>query len=200
MVRTIGAGLLLLVAAGSMEAQEAQQAERKARIGIGISLLPLTFMGGDPETGPIALGQNVLLFPIRNGNMLFEPEIGLARVSQQEGTNETETSLWRVGLGLLMETGEREQLRPYIGARAGILKGSTEFTSPFGPPPKISIDGWYVIGMAGAQHYFTRHFSLGGEAQLMHQSLDAEATGGFNSTVSASGLSTQAVMTIRWYY
>jgi hypothetical protein len=198
MRRTLCVALLSLGFAAST--LDAQAASPQNRFGIGVSLTPLVFLG-DPDAGPIAFAQTVILLPIRNGAMLFEPEIGFVRASTEEtnpgGTQETSVSLLRIGIGLLMETGEREQLRPYIGARLGAVRSEQEFSASFGDS-EFKQNGWYAAAIAGAQHYFTTHFSLGGEVQLMRSSQNLE--GDSAGDASNSMFATQAVMTVRWYF
>lgn len=151
------------------------------KIGIGTSLSPLTILSDDVS---FALVQNVILVPIRRGTTIVEPEFGYASMSIADD----KMSAYRLGIGFLMETTGTPQLRPYLGARVGINHVKQE--SPF---LTTDLNGWYIGGVTGAQHYFTANFSLGGEVQLLYSSMKPE--GGDALTM----LNTQGVVTIRWY-
>jgi hypothetical protein len=201
-VRSSTYGILFALGA-AVASIDAQAPAPPNGFGIGVSLSPLTVVG-DFDFGPVTFSQPTIVMPIRNGTMLFEPEIGIVRTSSSEttpgGTQKTEQNALRLGIGVLMETGEREQLRPYLGARTGLVKAEQSFTGGFGSS-SVKVDGWYVGAVAGAQHYFTRHFSLGGEAQLIRTTSDISSSGSsFTPDASGSNLQTQGLMTIRWYF
>ncbi|MEX2152054.1 MAG: outer membrane beta-barrel protein [Gemmatimonadaceae bacterium] len=195
-------GALLLVVALPLTAQEAPAPttdEQIGKWGIGISLSPVSIF--IDEVGLIPIGFNNFLMPIRVGAATtLEPEFGLFRSSSSSSGAENSFNNLRVGVGLLMPLRERASLRPYTGGRVGVSRTTTESIGGFGGSQKTRQNSWHMSAVLGAQHFFTRHFSLGGEVQLTRTSV-GEQTGGSSPTGTAqSFVTTGGVMMLRWFF
>jgi hypothetical protein len=201
MSRTRLAAFLLIVALplAAQEAPAANTNEQIGKWGIGVSLSPVSLF--IDEVGLVPLGFNNFLIPIRVGAATtLEPEFGLFRSSiSSSGAEDTFNNL-RVGVGLLMPFRERSSLRPYTGGRVGISRTTTESIGGFGGNQKTKQNSWYLSGVLGAQHFFTRHFSLGGEVQLTRTSM-GEQTGSATPTgIEQSFVTTGGVVMLRWFF
>jgi hypothetical protein len=197
---------LVVLAASPAVAQES----RAGRVGIGVTVNPTTVLA-DESLGFLPLGVTNFVLPIRmSGRVTLEPEFGVFRFSEDEtsaGGFETETTLsnYRVGVGLLFNLADRAALIPYVGPRAGLVLTSLEESSTFGGTTTTTSQdqtGFYFGGALGAQHFFTRHFSLGGEVQLLYTTIsyDETASGGTPPDRSQSLISTNGLVMLRWYF
>jgi hypothetical protein len=184
--------------------------EKSSKFGIGIVV----------GAGPVIMDDEFVLVPMPGGTVLFpfaskgiilEPEIGLFRAhnSSSSGgfTHTLDGSALRVGLGALFVGGARGNLRPYIGPRAGLIRSSTKHTDSGGgapgTPETTTRNSIYVAFVAGAQYFFSPHFSLGGEAQLQHVNLGNEKvtpSSGAPDTNELSFQSTAAMAILRFFY
>ncbi|MGH7637163.1 MAG: outer membrane beta-barrel protein [Gemmatimonadaceae bacterium] len=200
--------LVVLVASPAI-AQESPAASA-GRIGIGVTLNPTTVLA-DESLGFLPLGVTNFVMPIRLGaRATLEPEFGVFRFKEdltQPGGVASETTLsnYRVGVGLLFNLADRAALIPYVGPRVGLVLTSVEESSTFGGSTTTTTQdqtGFYFGGALGAQHFFTRHFSLGGEVQLLYTSIsyDEESSGGTPPDRSQSLISTNGLVTLRWYF
>lgn len=204
---------LLALAASPLVAQEAvpaAQVERTGRFGVGVTMNPTTVFIDD-SFGFLPFGVQTFVVPIRTGmRTTLEPEVGIVRFSSSSSgfgsTNESSVNNLRLGVGLLMDLTERGGLRPYIGPRVGVNRTTTEFRSSFGGGTNENTtkqNGWYISGVFGAQHFFTRHFSLGGEVQLTRMSMKTTETstgGGALPEGEQSLVSSTGIALIRWFF
>lgn len=192
----------LLIVAFPLAAQEAPAPsinEEIGKWGIGVSLSPVSLFIDD--IGFLPIGFNNFLIPIRVGAATtLEPEFGLFRSSSSSSGAENTFNNLRVGIGLLMPLKERESLRPYTGGRVGISRTTTESIGGFGGNQKTKQNSWYISGVLGAQHFFTRHFSLGGEVQLTRTSVGEETGGSAPPGNELSFVTTAGVMMLRWFF
>lgn len=200
---------LVLLSASPAVAQESPAASA-GRVGIGVTLNPTTVLA-DESLGFLPLGVTNFVLPIRLGSRAtLEPEFGVFRFSEDETTPggfETETKLtnYRIGVGLLFHLADRAALIPYVGPRVGLVLTSAEESSTFGGTTTTTTQdqtGIYFGGALGAQHFFTRHFSLGGEVQLLYTTIsyDQTASSGTPPDRSQSLISTNGLVMLRWYF
>src|SRR5688572_2888018 len=152
-------------------------AESARKWGIGVSLSPVAVFIED-ALGVVPFGFTNILVPIRlNSTTTVEPEIGVFRTSSESsGGFTTSFTNLRLGVGLLLDLKERAGLHPYIGPRFGYNRTTSKSDSQFGGPSSTKQSGWQFSGVFGAQHFFSPHFSLGGEAQVTRMSLGEEET------------------------
>lgn len=189
------------------QAPAAESTERSGKFGIGVSLnTNSTFF--DEDFGFLPFSFANILFPIRGKGVVIEPEFGLFRFSSETrsggGSSSRTFRNFRAGVGVLAQMRAREQLQPYFGPRFGISRNSQTSQSSFGGgEQKRKQTDWYFSGVLGAQHFFTKHFSLGGEVQLTKIGFGAPdetpaPPSGF--TEELSYVTTGAVATIRWFF
>ena len=200
---------LVVLAASPLAAQEASPAESAGRVGIGVTLNP-TMVLADENLGFIPLGVTNFVLPIRvSSRVTLEPEFGVFRLTDEftAGGVRDETTLnnFRIGVGLLFNLADRAALIPYIGPRAGIVLTSQEERSTFGGTTTTTSQdqtGIYAGGAIGAQHFFTRHFSLGGEVQLLYTTIssDETASSGTPPERSQSLVTTNGLVVVRWFF
>jgi hypothetical protein len=200
MPRASLAAVLLIAGGLPLVAQDAPAASTDPQVGkwgIGVSLSPTALFLDD--AGFLPIGFNNFLIPIRVGaGTTIEPEFGLFRSSNNSGGGSSSFSNLRLGIGLLMPLHEREALRPYPGARVGVSRTSTE-SNFSGGSQTTKQNSWYISGVVGAQHFFSRHFSLGGEVQLTRINV-GEETGGGAPPGDQSFVTTAGVVMLRWFF
>jgi len=176
--------------------------------GIGAVVNATTNVFIDDEFVLVPLFGGTVLFPIASKAFTLEPEVGLFRFHNSftsgSFSSSTDGTVIRIGVGALFGGRARGDLKPYIGPRAGIVRSSVEETnSGGGPNTTTTRTSIYIAFVAGAQYFFSPHFSLGGEAQLQHVSLGDEKvtpTSGSGSTTELSFTSTAAVAILRFFY
>lgn len=200
MPRASLAALLLIAGGLPLAAQDAPAASTEPQVGkwgIGVSLSPTALFLDD--AGFLPIGFNNFLIPIRVGvGMTIEPEFGLFRSSSNSGGGSSSFNNLRLGIGLLMPLTEREALRPYTGARLGVSRNKA--TSNFGVSQTTRQNSWYISGVLGAQHFFSRHFSLGGEVQLTRINVGEETGGGAPPGNDQSFVTTAGLVMLRWFF
>lgn len=202
--------LALVVLAASPAVAQESRAATAGRIGIGVTVNPTTVLA-DESLGFLPLGVTNFVLPIRvSSRVTLEPEFGVFRFTEDETAaggfeNETTLSNYRIGFGLLFNLADRAALIPYVGPRAGVVLTSLEESSTFGGTTTTTSQdqtGFYFGGALGAQHFFTRHFSLGGDVQLLYTTIsyDETASGGTPPDRSQSLISTNGLVMLRWFF
>ncbi len=194
------AGVAMLTIAATAHAQE-----RGVTFGIGASLNPIAIGDGNLVLLPVGLGN--IYFPLIIGSSFkLEPEFGLLRLSEKttDGTTSSESSatLTRLGIGAFWVTPIRESFRAYVGPRVGIVRNSE--SSRFDPEPerKVTQTNLVLELATGGEHFFSSHFSLGGEVRLGYIKMgEPKVTPAPPSTFEQSGsiLTTNALILLRWY-
>lgn len=173
------------------------------KFGIGVSLSPVAIFLED-SFGLLPFGFTNILVPIKvSPNTTLEPEIGLFRTSSESGGFSASATNFRLGFGLLLGLQERGGIHPYIGPRFGLGRTTTKSSGFGGGETTTKQTSWQFSGVIGAQHFFSPHFSLGGEAQLTRASVgDAEVTptppGG--TSESQTFITTVGVVSLRWFF
>jgi|GEM_PF-852069 len=116
----------------------------------------------------------------------IEPEIGFWNYSTLSGTSEYRYWILRIGLGMFLLRG-KERTGYYYGIRSSVNLNSEPAGAGSGKTD-------FFIGPAlGGEYLFSKHFSLGGEAQLNFVSY-------YTNMNSESSLSTKTVLFLRWYF
>jgi hypothetical protein len=161
------AALAALVAASAAQAQVPAHA-----IGIGVSLNPSALIMSDNESTlmlPIGFG-NIYVPIIVGPHLKIEPEVGIWRTSSSfSGTGYSSSStgtMLRVGAGVfhLVRVGGGTAL--YVGPRVAMVRTSSSSTYSSGTPSSSHQTNWSLGLAIGGEHFFSPHFSLGGEVQL----------------------------------
>lgn len=199
--------LIIVASASALGAQET-----KSKFGLGTTFNPGALsIPGEAEIVLTQTGFNNILMPIRGQGFTFEPEFGLLRSTTERQiqtgptttfTVKTRVSNKRIGLGVLKHLARRDNLEPYFTPRVGFIFASAEEPQG-GSNIKTSSTNFYATGGAGAQYFFSDHFTLGGETQLTYTKLGKPKVTGttFTSTDSeGSSITTLGVIAIRWYY
>ena len=200
--------LLTLAAAALLSTAALSAQEARTSFGIGTTINSGFLLV--PTEGDIVqtqAGFNNILLPLRGTNFTVEPELGLFRMtmtSESGAFSSSQTvSANRLGLGLLKHFEKRENLEPYLAPRVGAVFMSFENKPSSGTTFKSKQTNLYLTGGAGAQYFFSGHFTLGGEAQLTytHFGNPTSSGGGTTSTkLSGSTISSVGILTIRWYF
>ena len=190
---------MCLLFATPLLAQETQPtAKEPVRVGIGVSLNPAIIL--IPTTGFLPFGISNFLIPIKVGKTAtLEPEIGIFRTSEEQGGTTQSLSSWRVGLGVLFDMKTRDLLTPYAGARFGFSRTKEDDSAT-----ETTQSSWFMGAVLGAQHFFSPHFSLGGEIQLVRTSIgDADVSPAPPFPIpesSQSAISTSGLVILRWFF
>ncbi|MBU0551938.1 porin family protein [Myxococcota bacterium] len=183
-------------------------------------LIPIVLMGAAHAEGPatkpfprFGLGTNLSLMGINqihvpvliNKNLRVEPILGFYSDSTTEDENEESSSNTTLGLGVFynLYPDKKEETAIYIGPRFNMVMNST--TNKEGGNEMKTSRSDITIGLAaGAEYFFTRAFSLGGEVQfnyVMMGKTDTEVGGNTEtSKADSSVMSTTGMGVIRWYF
>jgi hypothetical protein len=197
--RIAAAVLTFALPLSAQENPPAEATDRVSKYGIGVSLSPVAVFIDD--VGFIPFGFTNILIPIKIAPATYlEPEIGLFRTSSNAGGTPASFTNTRLGVGLLMGLRERGVLKPYVGPRIGMSRLTSKQDTPGGTFTTKQTT-WILSGVVGAQHFFTPHFSLGGEAQLSRASSgDAESSPPGTGDPGTTSITTNGLVTLRWFF
>jgi hypothetical protein len=208
MVRALRLAALASCLAVSLAAQES-----RGNVGIGVTLNPAALILVDDDEFALfsPTGFNNFLVSLRAGPVTLEPEFGLFRFATKTTgsgfSSEENFSNLRIGVGVLAALAERGNLRPYAGPRVGIIRSSSHssYSSGGGTSEYTTKQtNTYISAVLGAQYFFSRHFSLGGEVQLTRVSFGDEKTepppSGTEPETSTSTIGTGGVVILRWFF
>lgn len=129
----------------------------------------------------------------------LEPELTFNKSETDQGTTRIEARTIGVAVGLLFFLPDRDATRIYLGPRVGTMMTKAQFSDPFGGSGES--DRWDCYGrfVAGGEHMFSPHFSIGGEARLTYfRAGDPDGTGITLTATDSYG--TGAAAFIRWYF
>jgi len=86
----------------------------------------------------------------------------------------------------------------YYGARVGYI--TQTLTDENGSETdEVSSSGFYIAPVLGGEHYFSDHFSLGGEAQIIYASVSTKPDEG-NWEQDLSAINTRVLVYIRFFF
>lgn len=205
------AGIMCL--GGAANAQSPTQ-DGRTRFGVGVSLAPAALIpvGSNYQSSYLPIGLGDLFFPVLIGrHFKLEAEAGIAKLSYESTssgytTTAKGTSL-RLGLGAFKVTplgGGTTQV--YVGPRVLFISTSTSASSknPYYSSDQSTDETDWVIGLAvGGEHFFSEHFSLGGELQLNYVTFgtpDHTPSSGPQPSISQSLISTNGLLLFRAYF
>lgn len=180
--------LTILVLASSLSAQE----ESTNKYGFGVNLYSNRF-------GSLFSNTDLTSFYVTmqvGETFRIEPEIGLLSVSIDENNGDKISfSEAKLGLGLFYVVNPNKTTSLFVGPRIGFLRyAETEDES--GSEESMSATDFYIGLCTGAEHHFSKHFSLGGEIQLEYIKC-----GKISSTSdSIKSFGHNALLTVRWYF
>lgn len=150
----IAAVALALAAASPALAQ--QQRAGGTRIGVGVGLSSLD------AAALLSGGATQVYVPLDLGNIRIEPQIGILRLGQDGGGDQSQIDL---GAGLLLVQPMGQSFRSTMGGRAVLSFVSQEVDVGVGFAD-ASGTNLKVMGVAGGEYLFGDRFSIGAEAQL----------------------------------
>jgi hypothetical protein len=203
MSRTALVACLALLVSSGLGAQE-----KTRSIGLGTSISPGALMvPGESELIVFQTGFNSILIPIRWISLMR----GKSEQTVQTGTNTFGTATssittTRIGVGILKHLAKRENLEPYVGPRLGSIRTTSKSKSPFSTNSQeqtIKTKDWFLSAVGGAQYFFSPHFTIGAEAQLIYTKLGSEERTPSTSTQqesTRSTLGTTGLAILRFYY
>lgn len=207
------AGMVCLAGAANAQAPTPTQ-DGQTRFGVGISLAPsaLVLAGSNQQSSYLPIGLGDLFFPILIGRSFkLEAEAGILKASSETSSNGSTstakgTSL-RLGVGafkVMPLPGGATQM--YIGPRVLLVSTSVSASyssGGFSSDQSTDQTDW-VIGLAlGGEHFFTPHFSLGGELQVNYVTFGTPShtpSSGSEPSVSQSLISTNGLPLLRAYF
>jgi hypothetical protein len=134
-----------------------------------------------------------LLFPIRMGSLIVEPEIFYTRSKQDStttppGTTSTFTSdQYGVATGIYARRDLGPLFETYFGGRLGVSKGKLEQSTPTTTITQ-DVDSWFVAPTAGLQHFFSKQFSIALDVGLVYERSDQKTS---QPTTEQSGKATE---------
>ena len=182
--------------------------ESQSKVGIGVSLNPAAmFTSGSSTTLYLPVGLTNIYIPIMaSANLRIEPEAGIYSMSSEtsgpSSYKSSSTSL-RLGIGLFYVQPVESSFDFYVGPRLGILSSSSTSGSTGVPDLKITETDFFIGACVGGEYSFSRHFSIGGEAQLNYISFGNPDWSGTPTTVSTrsqSAFTNNALMFFRFYF
>jgi hypothetical protein len=169
------------------------QSEKKVGIGIVLfdvqKLLEFSASGGEYTINTISIIYET------SPTFRIEPEIGYFNGSQEISngmTQEHKITSWRIGVGILPQK-PYEKFTLYYGARVGYINENIEDES--------KANGYYIAPALGGEYFFSNHFSLGGEAQVVYISATTEPEDDYENWESKlSVVNTRALAFVRFYF
>ncbi|SRR5579883_2320133 len=197
------------------------QQDEKISIGVGLSFSPFAVAGDDQNKFGTA-GMTNFFIPFQFGPYIrFEPEVGLMLQSNQEqvvdstvpgGSYEryNDHQIVRTGFGIFYTRRTDKDFEFGLGARIGIMSSEYETHSD-----KASIQDtdthyaiFYLGGALSVEYYFSPHFSIGGELQLMHysygsplQTIGSDQLGGYANPTKEQGVyATNEILSARFWF
>ncbi len=216
---------IMVSIAFSQEAENQSNTERP-KFGIGLSFdrnLPASILSdywNFPIITPLAYSMIHVSIQI-TPRLRIEPEIGyyiksdvVRETNGSSYTSESQKfSLVQLGTSAYyIKNFDKTEF--YYGAALGLIKINQENRNvshnPPGIPDQVHKDTWrrtdfYFGPIFGAQYYFSKHFSLGGEVRLVYTiegepKEDFGGTGGDNTKSESSKSNTDAKLFIRWFF
>jgi opacity protein-like surface antigen len=200
------ASLTALVALVAATAAQAQVPDRA--VGLGVSLNPSAIIvDGSEGTLMLPVGFGNIHIPIIAGpHLKIEPEFGIWRTSSSysgTGTSSSSTStLLRVGAGVFRFVRVGGGTALYVGPRVAMVRTSSSSTYSGGTPSSSHQTNWSFGLAIGGEHFFSPHFSLGGEVQLNYIKLgteEHEPSTPSTSSYSSHMISNNGLVFIRLY-
>ena len=181
-VHAVVASIALLLTLGTITPADAQE-----RIGIGIGVR--SSLISDVQN---LLTPTVYVPIVVSDRFTVEPEVGIVRVSEEEGDVDETVTFLTVGAGLLFGIGDLGDDQIYIGPRVGLLR--TSFSEEVdGGEFSDSNTNMFLAGVLGGEFFLQPSFSLGGEAGLRYLDTGSDGSDG-------SLFATTAEFRVRWYF
>jgi hypothetical protein len=203
MKRSFSSSLLALVFFVSCASAQDSQ----FKIGIGVSLNPTAmFSSGTIATIYLPVGLTDIYVPIMaSTNIRVEPDAGIFTYSSEvSGSSSSKFSgtYFRLGIGLFYVRPVEASFDFYVGPRLGILASSSSTRYGNSAESTLSETDFFIGACVGGEYLFSRHFSMGGEAQLNYISYGKPDYSSSPNTSSRNqtALTNNALIFFRWYF
>jgi len=176
-------------------------AQSKTKVGIGIAIIDMQQIFEAQLSGGGYFSSTITVPINASSTFRVEPELGFA-ISTDEFksgsfTDEETTSSWKIGVGLF-GLKKFEIFTLYYGGRVGFLTQSV--TEDNGTDTdEMGSTGFYLAPALGGEHYFSDHFSLGGEAQIVYTSIATEPEDG-DWEQNLSVINTRVLVFVRFFF
>jgi len=176
-------------------------AQSSTKVGIGVAIIDMQqiFEAQISEGGFFS---STITVPIDvSPSFRLEPELGFASSTDERTsgsfTFEESTISWKIGVGLF-GLKKYDIFTLYYGGRVGYL--TQTLTEDDGTDKdELGSSGFYLAPALGGEHYFSDHFSLGGEAQFVYTSVATEPKDG-NWEQNLSVINTRVLVFIRFFF
>jgi hypothetical protein len=175
--------------------------QSSTKVGIGVAIIDMQqfFEAFASEGGSF---NSAIMVPIEmSSSFRLEPEVGFSSATDEQSsgsfTSKESTTSWRIGVGLLGMK-KYSPFTLYYGARVGYITLTLTDEDDSGTD-ELSSSGFYVAPALGGEHYFSDHFSLGGEAQIIYASVSTEPDEG-NWEQDLSAINTRVLVYIRFFF
>ncbi len=186
--------LLLVCFLGTGFAQESK------KVGIGVALFDLMQLFETVMSDGIGANATIVVPVFMSANFRLEPEIGYFTATQEETNGDTETSTatsWRIGVGIFPQK-TYDDFILYYGGRVGYLSQSEKYEEgTYNYEENTS--GFFIAPAIGGEHFFSDHFSIGGEAQLVYATLDGDNNQN-DDKISLNLFNTRVLAFFRFYF
>lgn len=180
---------------------QAQNADEMAPFGIGVRVNDfLSSVVSVADGSSLSLGGATFVVPINAGSSFrIEPEIGFGRFTNSSSDGDFSVTLtqFRAGVGLMRLIPSGDYVL-YAGGRLQYARLTDRVEFP-GNDDEESQSVFGLGPVVGGEHYFSSHFSLGGEAGLFYRSYDSESDGE-QSDIDTSSLHTVGAVFVRFYF
>lgn len=184
--------LVFLLSASMIEAQE------DTKVGLGVAIVDLQQL---LEASTLETNATISIPIITSSGFRLEPEIGLFTTTQKaeyEGSSSEYTvTSWSIGLGLFSQK-EYGDFNLYYGGRVGYMSKKVSMESSFSSGEETT-SGFYIGPAIGGEHNFSKHFSLGVEAQFGYALLTNEEEDR-PYDIDLSIFNTRALVFFRFYF
>jgi hypothetical protein len=169
-------------------------ASAETRAGLGFSVGTTTVLSGGST--PV-LNLTDISFPIVSEALKFEPQFGLYRVTQKQGSDEFSATNFRLGASL--GAGHMgEELAGWFGVTGGFIRSSASYDG-VGAPDDDSKWDWYVGPFGSAEYFFNRHLSVAGKVGLVW-TFPGDPIGETGTTPDVTIMSTVNNLSLAFYF
>ncbi len=176
-------------------------AQSSTKVGIGVAIIDMQqiFEAQASEGGFFS---SAITVPIEvSPTFRVEPEIGFSSATDEQKsdnfTSEESSTSWKIGVGLFGKK-KNDVFTLYYGGRIGYINQSLTDVSGT-DRSEVSSSGFYLAPALGGEHYFSDHFSIGGEVQIVYTSVSTTPDeGDWEQDISI--INTRALVFFRFFF
>ena len=176
-------------------------AQSSTKVGIGVAIIDMQQIF-EAQLSDGGFFSSTITIPIDvSPSFRLEPELGFGSSTDERtsgsSTFEQSSISWKIGVGLF-GLKKYDIFTLYYGGRVGYL--TQTLTEEDGTnEDEMGTSGFYLAPAIGGEHYFSDHFSLGGEAQFVYTSVTTEPKDG-NWEQNLSVINTRVLVFIRFFF